>query len=1200
MSKFANIIIGGLEIIGGVILEFIPGGQALGGYLIAAGAGQVIAGIGTLLNQPQQGLATAARNPVMPWNVIYGRAKTGGTIVYVNETGEDNKYLDLVLVLASHPCEAVDALLFDNQRVLIDPATRSSFTPTQHTTNIASIVRTNGVVTVTLSAGIGDLQDGDQVQVQNVSGQAANDRSLNGRYYVEVIDATHLTYLCGGFDVSLGATGQVQTLWPDYRSKVYMEVLLGNQTSTFQGMLTSTPYDGDPTNPVTVSNNPWTSAHMLNGKTAVMLRLHYNDEVFAAGLPQISFRVRGKNDIYDPRSGDILGRPSTTLNGWGPNGHVGAYEEGEDLGFNWGLDGGTTRGYQSPDKAVDGNLGTAAVAIFRHTHEYAGCVWTFGAITGAARLNILSEVPSSGPGTVRSAGIWYSLDGGSTWVQLYNAATRAKQWDSITLPGGQDTTQIQVMAFTDSHDDMTHAVYDIHLGTGPATSGYTENAALCIADYLSNPTWGFRASYGTEIPAAPLIAAANICDEAVTLASGATEPRYTCNGQFQLTTKRSEILQNMLTSCGGRLTYSGGQFIIHPAAWPGSSLGIGSKTITSATLSVITDFAQGAGYTIASANVWIGNISILDSPAVSHSTDYAKETDTHSLSDGALASLNAGTMHVQFDIEPYPIDPFGDASPGAQFRVYDAWIDVVYEDASTATLRATTTTVIPSVIGSVTAPGNAIDGDPNSAATIERHHFSPLGSPPILQLGNFRVVATTPGPDTSSTGVAASRDFLTLTTGPFRWRPKVAIRDLYNGVKGTFISPSNGWQNSDFPPYAQDGLHGYTGDPSFENDANLASDGGDRRWLEIQLPFTISYSTAQRLAKIELLRRRQQGSGTFSFDMTLYQCTALDVLTLTLPVIGWYGKLLEIAKHRLTITRQGEATLLGCELDLVETDPSVYEWSASEELTPQGFQQSGLPNTSQPAAPTSVTAASGPTTSIVGADGIARSRILVTWTAPADGYVLSGGHIEVQYEQSGTTAWIGLPSVDPSVTKIYVDSVTDGDAYLIQVRSVNAAGVPSAWVQAGPVTVSGTSSSIAPGAISQDGATTGQVMTWNGTAWVPTTAVNPPLIAFNIGNGSVATKVGGNAIAPRTGPVAKCKIVIDASDPAVPLTFTIKKNGVSIFSSNPTVAAATAADTLITNTSLTSVPLAIAADDLISLDITSGSPSWQFTAQLES
>ena len=174
--------------------------------------------------------------------------------------------------------------------------------------------------------------------------------------------------------------------------------------------------------------------------------------------------------------------------------------------------------------------------------------------------------------------------------------------------------------------------------TSPATYSYTENAALCIADYLSNVPFGFKAAYGTEIPTAQLVAAANICDEAVPLAAGGTEPRYACNGKFDLSVGRGQVIQNMLTSCAGRLLYEGGQFTIHPAAWTGSTT--------------------------------------INAPAL-----------------GAMA-------------------------------------------------------------------------------------------------------------------------------GPYRWRSKVSMRDLYNGVKGTYLSPANNWQTSDIPAYAQDVPHGYS------SDLNLIADGG--------------------------------------------------------------------------------------------------------------------------------------------------------------------------------------------------------------------------------------------------------------------------------------------------------------------------------------------------------------------------------------
>jgi hypothetical protein len=192
--------------------------------------------------------------------------------------------------------------------------------------------------------------------------------------------------------------------------------------------------------------------------------------------------------------------------------------------------------------------------------------------------------------------------------------------------------------------------------------------------------------------------------------------------------------------------------------------------------------------------------------------------------------------------------------------------------------------------------------------------------------------------------------FLAVAAGPFRWRSKVSVRDLFNGVKGTYLCPGNKWQPSDIPPYAQDSLHGYAnGSPLYpEGDANMAADGGDRRWLDIQLPFTISTSAAQRLAKIELMRRRQQGTGTFMFNMALYQTTALDVIQMSLPLLGWVDKLLEISAHRFKLdkvqTPGGEATLLGTEIDVQETDPSVYGWDPSEELSAKGYQQAVLPS----------------------------------------------------------------------------------------------------------------------------------------------------------------------------------------------------------------------------------------------------------------
>jgi hypothetical protein len=161
-----------------------------------------------------------------------------------------------------------------------------------------------------------------------------------------------------------------------------------------------------------------------------------------------------------------------------------------------------------------------------------------------------------------------------------------------------------------------------------------------------------------------------------------------------------------------------------------------------------------------------------------------------------------------------------------------------------------------------------------------------------------------------SIGVAGGADAavgpMQILANSFRWKPRASVHDLFNAVKGTYISPFTNWQVSDFPPYMQDTLHGYfSGSPLVPfGDANLAEDGGERRYLDIQLPMTISCATAQRLAKLELLRRRQQGTGTFPFNLWGTQLAALDVVAMTLPYFGWVGKLLEVASWRFTLARR--------------------------------------------------------------------------------------------------------------------------------------------------------------------------------------------------------------------------------------------------------------------------------------------------------
>lgn len=99
-----------------------------------------------------------------------------------------------------------------------------------------------------------------------------------------------------------------------------------------------------------------------------------------------------------------------------------------------------------------------------------------------------------------------------------------------------------------------------------STTSYSNNSALCIRDYLLDSTYGFSATL-SELDDDSFEEAADICDEEVTLLGGGTEKRYTTNGTFLSSEQPKDVLQKMLTSCGGKLTYAGGKWTLRVAKY---------------------------------------------------------------------------------------------------------------------------------------------------------------------------------------------------------------------------------------------------------------------------------------------------------------------------------------------------------------------------------------------------------------------------------------------------------------------------------------------------------------------------------------------------------------------------------------------------------------------------------------------------------
>jgi hypothetical protein len=442
------------------------------------------------------------------------------------------------------------------------------------------------------------------------------------------------------------------------------------------------------------------------------------------------------------------------------------------------------------------------------------------------------------------------------------------------------------------------------------TTAYSTNPALIVADYLCNTRYGLGATYATEIDETALTAAANICDQDVTLDAGGTEDRYTANGSFDTTEVPEKVLAELCSAMAGHVTYVGGKWSILAGAYR--------------------------------------------SPSITLDED----------------DLRAG----------------------------------------------------------------------------------------------------------------------------FKVQTLVSRRDQFNSVKGVFSSPDNLWQPTDFPSYSS---------ATF-----VSEDNSETVYRDISLPYTTSAATAQRLAKIELYKAREQLSMTLPCKLTAYGVQVGDVVNVTNTRMGWSAKAFEVVGTKLVFDLDAG---FGVDLDLRETNSSIYSWDETTEE--QEFVQApntNLPNPRSVPAPTALTLTE---VKVLLNDGTLANGIRVSWTAPSDYFVKE---YEVQYIRTGgaidyglisqaatssqsfgditasATATLNYGSISDVIisgepefnsgttttTQLTIAPVIQAVEYTVKVRSVSHLAVRSAFVQDTITTGGDTTAPAAPSLITATGKIRSIVLNW--------------------------------------------------------------------------------------------------------------------------
>lgn len=179
------------------------------------------------------------------------------------------------------------------------------------------------------------------------------------------------------------------------------------------------------------------------------------------------------------------------------------------------------------------------------------------------------------------------------------------------------------------------------------TRGYTDNAALCLADYLADDTYGLGAAINDPrgINEDELIAAANACDEVVDTVEGATEKRYTLNGVIDTSQTPQTIIQAMLTSMAGHAVRRSGQWHVLPGVHRTSVMTL-TETDAAGSLRLVTrlsrsdNFNAVRGTFVSPENDW----QVDDFPPYESSAYLAEDRGRKSWKDITLPFTTSASM----------------------------------------------------------------------------------------------------------------------------------------------------------------------------------------------------------------------------------------------------------------------------------------------------------------------------------------------------------------------------------------------------------------------------------------------------------------------------------------------------------------------------------------------------------------------------
>ena len=494
-----------------------------------------------------------------------------------------------------------------------------------------------------------------------------------------------------------------------------------------------------------------------------------------------------------------------------------------------------------------------------------------------------------------------------------------------------------------------------------------------------------------------------------------------------------------------------------------------------------------------------GDQTAADSGLVSASaTNNGKWTNDHKLLDTAYM-----VVRLEHDVDKFAqglpnistvirgkkvLDPSNNSTAWSQnpaLCIYDYLRDTKYglgeSAANILTSSVTTAKGVcdedVSLAAGGTQPRYTIDGVVDTASSIKSNMETMTGSMIgrlIYSGGKFEIhageyVAPTITIDES------------MAVGEISVQTKQSRRNAFNGVKGVFVSEDDNYIVADYPAQQSKTTAGnfeVTSPPSVRykileigstnftligassNTVGLdftatgagTGDGvaslflaqdGEPIYLDMPLPFTINNIRAQRIAKLALLRSRQQEAITIPCNLTALKFKIGDNISVTNTRLGYSGKVFEVVGYSMGFN----ADQMVVNVEAIETAASIWNWQTSDEEVFLGGGEVDLYD-GKVAQPPRNLSVSGD--SFLAADGTFSTAFNVSFTDANDAFT---DHYVVEHKLASASSYFSQATKNSPFTII---GLQNGQQYNIRVKAVNELNVSSAYVSATPTAATDT------------------------------------------------------------------------------------------------------------------------------------------------